>query len=80
MLPNEVVRSDDLARFISQLAEQANTANCDWENDTLPRYLDALSGCADAVEQGYVNMEQDMSKMSPWRIFADLLYAATMYE
>ncbi|WP_207262950.1 hypothetical protein [Desulfovibrio sp. Huiquan2017] len=76
----EVKTSKDLARFIEYLSIESNNKNCEWENATLPDFLDALSGCADAVEQRYINNDVDMSKLTQWRIFADLLDAATIYE
>jgi len=80
MLPNDVVTSDDLARFISQLAEQADAGYCDWENPTLPRFLEAMAAWAEDIESYYRLHGIDMSQESKWRLFADLLMAATMYE
>ena len=53
----------------------------DWENKTLPDFLEALSSCAEDIQGYYDNMKQDVNADQPnWQTFADIFKGATMYE
>ena len=64
----------DLAVFLQQLHDDYLKNGKDWENQTLSSFLGALSA--------YVT-DASLSSDAPvasWRVFADLLCAATIYE
>ena len=44
----------------------------DWENDTLPRFLEAMSAWGSDTP--------DREQVPSWRAFADMLMAARVYE
>jgi hypothetical protein len=76
--PTNVETRDDFARFLSAvLADFRSTGEDEWENGTLDRFLDALSAFADArvVEAPVLDQEQ-----ASWRLFAEIVWAATGYE
>jgi len=76
--PSNVETRDDLARFLSAvLADFRSTGEAEWENGTLDRFLDGLSAFADArlLEAPEPDQEQ-----ASWRLFAEILRAATGYE
>lgn len=76
--PSNVETRDDFARFLSAvLADFRSTGEAEWENGTLDRFLDGLSAFAAArvVEA----LEPDREQAS-WRLFAEILQAATGYE
>ena len=76
--PSNVETRDDFARFLlAVLADFRPTGEAEWENGTLDRFLDGLSAFADvrAVEAPEPDQEQ-----ASWRLFAELVRAATGYE
>jgi hypothetical protein len=73
-----VTPSGDFARFLSAvLADFRSTGDAEWENGTLDRFLDGLSAFAGSrvVEAPEPDHEQ-----ASWRLFAEILRAATGYE
>ena len=76
--PRNVETRDDFARFLSVvLADFRSTGEAEWENGTLDRFLDGLSAFADTrvVEAPGFDQEQ-----ASWRLFAEIVRAATGYE
>lgn len=76
--PSNVETRDDFARFLSAvLADFRSGGEAEWENGTLDRFLDGLSAFAAArlVEEPEPGQEQ-----ASWRLFAEILRAATGYE
>ncbi|MGN8246136.1 DUF7660 family protein [Cellulomonas soli] len=50
-----------------------------WENDTLARYLEALSALVGSIENDYANTGRDLPS-NPWDIITDALRGARYYE
>lgn len=76
--PSHVETRDDFARFLSAvLIDFRSTGETEWENGTLDRFLDGLSAFADArvIEAPEPDQEQ-----ASWRLFAEIVRAATGYE
>jgi hypothetical protein len=76
--PSNVETRDDFARFLlAVLADFRSTGEAEWENGTLDRFLDGLSAFAHArvVEVPEIGQEQ-----ASWRLFAEIVRAATGYE
>jgi len=70
----------DLVRFIQALAEDLRAHPEDWENDSLERYLTALSSWLADSEGYYRNQGLDIPVSPTWRHLAEMLIAAMMYE
>lgn len=52
-----------------------------WENKTLPDFLEALSACTTDIQGYYQNMKQNVNADEPsWSTFADIFKSATIYE
>ena len=51
-----------------------------WTNGDLQSYLEALSAWVDNIEQFYINTKQPIPKHISWKVLADILMAAKMYE
>src|ERR1017187_1878661 len=52
-----------------------------WENPELGKYLDAMASWLESAENYYRNIGQQMDPSVPsWRLFADILLAAKVYE
>lgn len=52
-----------------------------WENKTLPDFLEALSAYTEDIQEYYDNMKLDIKADKPdWSTFADIFKGATIYE
>ena len=81
MHTKEVVTSKDLSQFINELAKESSKTDCQWENLTLPNFLEAMAAwTAAGVEDWDAVNNIDTNTITKWQIFADILIAATMYE
>ena len=80
-LEAEAVRTrEDLAVFIRGLrADLARNAE-EWENPDLDRYLDALAAVIEDLEGRLLNRGEIVPSEPSWRLIAELLDAATVYE
>lgn len=71
----------DFEHFLRMLVQEFRQGGEDWENNSLERYLESLHGFAMDVAGYYRNMQIDVNPDEPsWRVFADMLLAATIYE
>lgn len=76
--PSNVETRDDLARFLlAVLADLRSTGAAEWENGTLERFLDGLSAFTDARVGESSDIDQERAS---WRLFAEIVRAATGYE
>jgi hypothetical protein len=75
-----VKSKEDFIRFVEALIKDLNDNPDDWENKTLETYLDALASWTESMENYYINTGQPVPKRINWKVFADILMAATMYE
>ena len=52
-----------------------------WENNNLADYLDAISAYSEDIQGYYDNTGQKVNADNPsWKVFADILIGASMYE
>lgn len=74
--PSNVETREGFAGFLlAVLDDFRGTGKFEWENATLERFLDGLS----AFTHARVVNEQDQERAS-WRLFAEIIRAATGYE
>lgn len=78
----EKVRTrQDLVEFVELLAREAGSSGGEaWENATLPRYLEALPAWAADLDGYCANTGQEVPSEPSWRLLAEMLPAATIYE
>lgn len=70
----------ELAEFVRELARDAKRDDLDWQNPTLARYLEAMSGWIEDLD-GYVqNRGERMPEQPTWQLVAAMLSAARVYE
>ncbi len=71
----------DLVQFIYALQTDLNQHPENWENKDLNTYLGALAAFLADAEGFYRNKEVDVDADSPsWRLLADCLQAASVYD
>jgi hypothetical protein len=71
---------DELVAVIQELAREAHAGKTEeWENVTLPAYLEALAGWLKSYENAYINTGRAVPE-NPWEIMKTAFMAATTYE
>ncbi len=71
---------EDFLRFMNALMNDLKTNSDQWENKTLADYLSAMQSWTEDMEGYYINNNIPIPENICWKIFADILMAATMYE
>ncbi len=71
----------DLAEFVRRMAAVAASGKTvRWENDSLPRFLEALAAYLADMDGYFRNQGLAVPDHPSWRLIADVLAAATHYE
>lgn len=68
---NQIKNKKDFEYFLKLLIQNYEQANDEWDNNTLPDFLEGLYG---------YNYNSDNSEAPTWKSFADMLLAAKVYE
>jgi hypothetical protein len=72
---------DEFVAFAKAFLENFRHHPEEWENDSLESFLVGLAGFAQNSEGYYVNIGAAIDPAAPtWRLFADILLAARIYE
>lgn len=67
--------------FARNLMTEYKTEGENWENNRIDNFIEAISSYAGDIDGYYMNMNFDTSADTPtWRIFAQILKGATVYE
>jgi hypothetical protein len=69
----------DLEEYLRSLAEDFRACGDKWENADLARYLDALAAWTEDMDGYYMN-KREAAPLPSWRLFAEMLAAAVVYE
>jgi len=77
---NSIKTKADFISFIHFLLEDLKNNSEDWENKTLPEYLETIASWTDDMEGYYINNDLPIPENVDWKVFADILLAAKMYE
>ena len=75
-----VSSQEDLVKFISALRSDLAANPETWENPTLERFLEAMESWVSSMDAYYKNTNQRLPDPPSWKVFADILYAAKIYE
>ena len=71
---------DQLVVVLEELAAEARSGRTgEWQNDTLPAYLEALAAWLRVYEQAYVNTGRPVPS-DAWEVVAAAARAAIIYE
>jgi hypothetical protein len=72
---------ESFINFVKELHSDYLDNGDDWENNTLTKFIETIAVYADDIDGYYKNMKFDTSPNVPtWRIFAQILKGATIYE
>lgn len=70
---------EDFVTVTRRLAASLNDSPEEWENPTLPRYLDALAAWIEDMD-GFYERRGEIAPEIPWKVFAEIIVAAKYYE
>jgi hypothetical protein len=71
---------EDLGIFLREFSAAYKANPEAWQNSNLGQFLDALASWTEDLEGFYVNRGQRAPDTPDWRVFAQMLMGATMYE
>ncbi|TRX58737.1 hypothetical protein FNH22_12740 [Fulvivirga sp. M361] len=72
---------EDFVMFLQQLRLNLEARPEEWENVTLADFLESLQAYTEDIEGYYKNRHLTFDKDKPtWRVFAQLLLGAKVYE
>lgn len=77
---NNISSKEDFTKFLGSLLEDLQSNRSSWENNTLDEYLDGIKSWTEDMNGYYVNTDKPIPENVNWRVFAEILAAATMYE
>ncbi len=76
-----VESKDDFLAFLQNYVSSYYDDQTSWDNKDMPGFLSGLEGFARDMEGYYRNSKIEIDFKSPsWRVFADMLLAARVYE
>jgi hypothetical protein len=75
---NSLFGRDEVVRILTDMCAELS-AGADWENNTLPRYLEALAALLESIENSYTNVGRQVPS-NPWDIIGQAILGAREYE
>ena len=77
----ETIQSrEDFVRFTLSLIKDLKSNPEQWENINLEDYLEAIAAWATDMDSSYINRGESVPKITDWKVFAEILWAASAYE
>lgn len=76
----QVQTREDFVRFVRHLVSELQRNPKDWANQDLSTYLDALAGWTDDMVGYYQNLGVAAPIQPTWKVLAEMLLAARVYE
>ncbi|MES2934498.1 MAG: hypothetical protein V4805_13540 [Pseudomonadota bacterium] len=77
---NLIVTNKDLAAFVDAMRIDLLANPSSWENATLERFLEAMAAWSRSMEHVYKNTGRSFPEQPSWKMMAEILYAAKIYE
>ena len=77
---NEIHSKEDFVNFVELLVSNLKSNPEEWTNKTLPEYLESISSWTEDMEGYYQNNSIPIPENVDWKVFANILIAAKMYE
>lgn len=77
---NEINSKEDFVNFVELLVSNLKRNPEEWTNKSLPEYLESISSWTEDMEGYYQNNDMPIPENINWKVFANILIAAKMYE
>ncbi len=71
---------EDFVRFVKALLKDLHENADSWENNSLERFLEALSAWTEDMDGYYLNQHKSVPQQPDWKMLGDMLMASRMYE
>ena len=71
---------EDFISFLELLVQDLRSNPGEWENKSLESYLEAAASWTEDMEGYYKNNNLPIPQNVNWKVFANILIAAKMYE
>ena len=80
--PTDDIRTrEDFIQFLENLLMAYQSEGKDWENNNLEDFLSSMMAYSKDIDGYYKNTNQHLDLDNPsWKVFADILIGATIYE
>jgi hypothetical protein len=81
LLNHKIVDRQTFSDFIKMLRQDFIKNPNDWQNKTLPDFLEAMSSYVEDIQGYYDNTNQKINAdIASWKVFADIFHGAKIYE
>ncbi len=77
---NEINNKEDFVNFVELLVSNLKSNPEEWTNKSLLEYLESISSWTEDMEGYYQNNDMPIPENINWKVFANILIAAKMYE
>ncbi len=77
---NSIRTREDFVAFVKALHRDLRDHSGSWENRDLESYLAALAAWVEDMDGYYLNHGMPIPQQPDWKVAADMLLAAKMYE
>jgi hypothetical protein len=71
---------EEFVRFLGELSADFEAHRDTWSNADLGAFLEGMRGWLEDMDGYYANIGENPKDLPPWRILADALMAARVYE
>lgn len=71
---------DDFVALLGAVVADLQTHPEDWTNRDLQSFLEAMAAWGEDMAGFYSNRGEDLANIAPWRVMADMIMAALIYE
>jgi hypothetical protein len=78
---NNSIRSrEDFVAFVKALNKDLHDNPSTWGNPSLGSFLEALAAWVEDMDGYYLNQKKPVPEQPEWKVVADMLLAAKIYE
>jgi hypothetical protein len=77
---NSIRSRADFVAFVKALSKDFRDNPATWENASLESFLEALGAWVEDMDGYYINQGKPVPQQPDWKVAADMLMAAKMYE
>ncbi len=76
----QIESREQFIAFVERLSNESGSQHPPWQNDTLPAFLSAMAAWTADMDGYFRNSGQPVPSVPTWRLFAQILAAARVYE
>ena len=77
---DKLVTKEDFSKFAFKILDDFRSNSNNWTNQDLSSFLEAIAAWSEDMDGFYANQGKSIPKDINWKVFAEILYAARIYE